>query len=149
MTQVTTGVSIWEARVSLPNPSRLLTLVRWGTVLVALGSAAVHVLALATGVEPSSVRVVALLLTGMACLPCAMHLALLPRRRTWVQTAAVSAAMLVAHPLLLNGAGHHGAAHTGGAVVGVAMVVVPASALVLALSGLGLEVVRHARATAG
>ena len=101
-----------------------------------------------TGVEPSSVQVVALLPMGMACLPCAVHLALLPRRRTWVQPAAVSAATVVAHPLLPDGAGHHGAAHTGGAVVGVAMVVVPASALVLALSGLGLEVVRHARATA-
>ena len=149
MTEVTARVSIWEARVSLSNASRLLTLVRWGTVLVALGSAAVHVLPLATGVEPSSVQVVALLLMGMACLPCAMHLALLPRRRTWVQTAAVSAAMLVAHPVLLDGAGHHGAAHAGGAVVGVAMVVVPTSGLALALSGLGLEVLRHARATAG
>ncbi len=142
MTEVTAPVSIWEARVSLSNPSRLLTLVRWGTVLVALDSAAVHVPALATGVEPSSVRVVALLLMGMACLPCAMHLALLPRRRTWVQTAAVSAAMLVGHPLLsATGSGHHGTAHVGGVVagVGVAMVLLPGLGLVLALSGLTLQ----------
>ena len=79
---------------------------------------------------------------GMACLPCAVHLALLPRRRTWVQTAAVSVAMLVGHPLLsAAGPGHHGTAHSGGLVagVGVAMVAVPALALVLALSGLALE----------
>jgi len=121
--------------------------VRWCTVLVALGSAAVHVLALATGAEPSSVQVVALLLMGMACLPCAMHLALLPRRRAWVQSAAVSAAMLVGHPLVsAAGFGHHGTAHVGGvsAGVGVAMVVVPALGLVLALSGLALETRRSA-----
>jgi hypothetical protein len=58
--------------------------VRWLAVLAALGSAAVHVLALATGPTPSSVQVAALLAMGMACLPCAMHLALLPRRRAWV-----------------------------------------------------------------
>ncbi|MGR6965035.1 hypothetical protein ACU610_11280 [Geodermatophilus sp. URMC 61] len=116
-------------------------------MLVALGSAAVHVLALATGVAPSSVQVVALLVMGMACLPCAVHLALLPRRRTWVQTAVVSAAMLVGHPLLsAAGSGHHGTAHEGGAAVGVgaATVVVPATGLVLALSGLALEARRSA-----
>ena len=115
---------------------------RWCAVLVALGSAAVHVLALATGVAPSSVQVVGLLLMGMACLPCAVHLALLPRRRTWVQTGAVSAAMLVGHPLLsAAGTGHHGMTHVGGGVagVGVAMIVLPALGLVLALSGLTLQ----------
>ena len=120
---------------------------RWCAVLVALGSSAVHVLALATGAAPSSVQVVALLLMGMACLPCAMHLALMPRRRTWVQTAAVSAAMLIGHPLLsAAGSGHHGTAHAGGAAagVGVAMVGVPALGLVLALSGAMLESRRSA-----
>ena len=122
-------------------------MVRCCAVLVAAASAAVHVLALATGVALSSVQVVALLLMGMACLPCAMHLALLPRRRTWVQTAAVSAAMLVGHPLLSTaGSGHHGMVHVGGAAagVGVAMVVVPALGLVLALTGLALEIRRSA-----
>lgn len=117
-------------------------MVRWCAVLVALASAAVHVLALATGVALSSVQVVALLLMGMACLPCAMHLALLPRRRTWVQTAGVSAAMLVGHPLLsAAGSGHHGTAHGGGtaAGVGMAMVVVPALGLLLAVAGLALQ----------
>ena len=126
-------------------------MVRCCAVLVAAASAAVHVLALATGVALSSVQVVALLLMGMACLPCAMHLALLPRRRTWVQTAAVSAAMLVGHPLLsAAGSGHHGAAHVGGAAagVGVAMVVVPALGLLLALAGLTLEVRRSASTAA-
>ena len=116
--------------------------VRWLSVLAALGSAAVHVLALATGPTPSSVQVVALLAMGMACLPCAMHLALLPRRRAWVQTAVVSAAMLGGHPLLSAGlgAGHHGAhAGHGAAAVGAGMVVAPLLGLVLALSGLVLE----------
>lgn len=112
--------------------------VRWLAVLAALGSAAVHVLASATGPTPSSVQIVALLAMGMACLPCAMHLALLPRRRAWVQTAVVSAAMLGGHPLL--SAGHHGAhAGHGAAAVGAGMVVAPLLGLVLALSGLVLE----------
>lgn len=122
-------------------------MLRWCAVLVALGSATVHVLVLATGDAPSSLQVVALLLMGMACLPCAMHLALLPRRRTWVQTAAVSAAMLVGHPLLsVAGPGHHGTAHGSGAAtsVGVASVVVPALGLAVALSGLVLETKRSA-----
>ena len=122
-------------------------MVRCCAVLVAAASAAVHVLALATGGALPSVQVVALLLMGMACLPCAVHLALLPRRRTWVQIAAVSAAMLVGHPLLsAAGSGHHGAAHAGGAAagVGVAMVVVPALGLVLALTGLALDTRRSA-----
>jgi len=123
--------------------------VRCCAVLLVLGSSAVHVLALATGVAPSSVQVVALLLMAMACLPCAVHLVLLPRRRTWVQTAAVSVTMLIGHLLLsAAGAGHHGTGHAGGvaAGVGVAMVVVPALGLVLALSGLALEGRRSASA---
>jgi hypothetical protein len=101
---------------------------------MAVASAAVHVLALATGATPSSLQVLVLLGMSAACLPCAVHLALLPRRRTWVQTAVVSAAMLGAHPLLP--AGHHGTAH---GAVGVAMVAVPALGLVLALAGLRLD----------
>ncbi|MGY1593470.1 hypothetical protein ACI79D_15975 [Geodermatophilus sp. SYSU D00708] len=92
-----------------------------------MASAAVHVLALATGGTPSSVQVVVLLGMGAACLPCAVHLALLPCRRAWLQTAVVSAAMLGAHPLVP--AGHHGAGHGS---VGVALVVVPAAGLALA-----------------
>ncbi len=95
-------------------------------------------------------QVVALLLVGMACPPCAAHLALLCRRRTWVQPAAVSAAVVVvAHPLLPDGVGHHGAVRAPGAVAGAGMLVVPVSGLVLALSGPGLGARRHARATAG
>lgn len=138
---MTTEMSL-AGRSPRVNTSRLYAPVRWGALLVALASAAVHLLALATGVAPSSVQVVALLLMGMACLPCAMHLALLPRRRTWLQTAAVSTAMLVGHPLLsAAGPGHHGTAHASGAAaaVGVAMVVVPALGTVLSLSGLALE----------
>jgi hypothetical protein len=149
VSQVTNIFSICEEAVSKPNDARGYALVRWCAVLVALASAAVHVLALASGPTPSSVEVVAVLVMGMACLPCAMHLALLPRRRTWVQAAAVSAAMLVGHPLLsAAGSGHHGTAHGGGAAagVGVAMVVVPALGLVLALSGLALGTRRPASA---
>lgn len=124
----------------------LLVAVRWCAAGVALGSAAVHVLPLATGGTPSPGLVVALLVMAMACLPCAVHLVLLPRRRTWVQTAVVSAAMLGGHPLLPvgSGAGHHGAVHAG--AVGIAMVLVPLLGLVLALSGLALEVRRPGRA---
>lgn len=126
--------------------AQLLVAVRWCAAGVALGSAAVHVLPLATGGTPSPGLVVALLVMAMACLPCAVHLVLLPRRRTWVQTAVVSAAMLGGHPLLPvgSGAGHHGAVHAG--AVGIAMVLVPLLGLVLALSGLALEVRRPGRA---
>jgi hypothetical protein len=56
-----------------------------------------------------------------------------------VQAAAVSAAMVVAHPLVAatGGNAHHGTA-PGGGVPAVAMVVVPALGLVLALAGLAL-----------
>ena len=120
--------------------------VRWLAVLVALGSATLHVTALATGPTPSYVQVLALLAMGMACLPCAMHLALLPRRRAWVQTAVVSAVMLGGHPLLSAGLGagdHGGHPGHGGAAVGVGMVVAPLLGLVLALSGLVLEARRR------
>ncbi|MGY1631100.1 hypothetical protein ACI784_05235 [Geodermatophilus sp. SYSU D01186] len=110
--------------------------VRGAAAAAALGSAAVHVLALATGAPPSSAQVLVLLGMAMACLPCAVHLALLPRRRAWVQAAAVSAAMVGAHPLVAAGHAHHGTA--GGGAVGVAMVAVPALGLVLALTGLAL-----------
>lgn len=149
MSQVTNVLSICEEAVSKPNAIRGYAVVRWCAVLVALASAAVHVLTLASGPTPSSVQVVAVLLMGMACLPCAMHLALLPRRRTWVQAAGVSAAMLVGHPLLsAAGSGHHGTAHVGGAAAGMggAMVVLPALGLVLALSGLALRGTRPASA---
>ncbi|MGY1644254.1 hypothetical protein ACI782_24370 [Geodermatophilus sp. SYSU D00703] len=122
--------------MSKPNTPRSLAPVRWCAVAVAVASAAVHVLVLTTGGTPSSVQVVALLGMAAACLPCAAHLALLPRRRTWVQTAGVSAAMLVAHPLVSAGAGHSG--HGGTGAVGIAMVVVPALGLALALTGLAL-----------
>ena len=116
-------------------------MVRWSAVLVALTSAAVHVLTLATGPTPSSLHVVAVLAMAMGCLPCAMHLALLPRRRAWAQMAVVSAVMLGGHPLLsaASGAGHHApVASAGGAVLGVALVVGPVVGLTLAVAGLVL-----------
>jgi hypothetical protein len=150
VTQVTSVVSICEDHVSKTNTWRVFLVVRWSAALAALASAGVHVLALATGGPPSSARVLVLLGMAMACLPCAVHLALLPRRRTWVQAAVVSAAMVGAHPLVAAGAGHahHGTAPGGGAV-GVAMVVVPALGLVLALSGLALGRPRPATVARG
>ena len=123
----------------------VLLAVRWCAAGVAVGSAAVHVLPLTTGATPSPGLVVALLVMAMACLPCAVHLVLLPRRRTWVQSAVVWAAMLGGHPLLPvgSGAGHHGAWHAG--AVGTAMVLVPLLGLVLAVSGLALDARRHGR----
>jgi peptidoglycan/LPS O-acetylase OafA/YrhL len=139
VTQVTSAVSICEEHVSKPDREAVPLAVRWSAALLALASAGVHVLALATGDPPSPAQVLVLLGMALACLPCAVHLALLPRRRTWVQAAAVSAAMVVAHPLAAAAGGHahHGAA-PGGGVLGVAMVVVPALGLVLALVGLAL-----------
>ncbi|SDO70813.1 hypothetical protein [Geodermatophilus sp. DSM 45219] len=115
----------------------MFAVVRWSAVLVALSSAAVHVLVLGTGPTPSSLQVVAVLGMAMGCLPCAMHLALLPRRRAWAQMAVVSAVMLVGHPLLsvASGAGHH--APTGPAG-GAALAVAPVVALALAVAGLVL-----------
>ncbi|MGK5114108.1 MULTISPECIES: hypothetical protein [unclassified Geodermatophilus] len=77
-----------------------------------------------------------LLAMGLACLPCALHLVLLPRRRAWAQAGLVAAAMLVAHPLLGPGGAH---AHAGGpaqGALGAAMVLVPALGLGLAGAGL-------------
>ena len=138
MSHVTAAYPLCEDHVAKSNSRRSLDALRWASALVALGSAGLHVLALATGAALAPGRVLAIALMGMACLPCALHLVLLPRRRTWVQTAAVSTAMLVAHPQVPAGAAHHGGDHTG-AAVGVAMVVVPAVGLVLALGGLALD----------
>ncbi len=121
------------------NRWRATGVLRWGAVLVAVTSATCHVLALASGPTPASVHVVVLLAMGMGCLPCAMHLALLPRRRAWVQMAVVSAVMLAGHPVLsaASGAAHHApAVSAGGGVLDVALVVGPVVGLVLALAGL-------------
>ena len=121
------------------NRWRATGVLRWGAVLVAVTSAASHVLALASGPTPSSVHVVVLLAMGMGCLPCAMHLALLPRQRAWAQMAVVSAVMLVGHPVLsaTSGAAHHApAVSAGGGVLDVALVVGPVVGLVLAVAGL-------------
>ena len=111
--------------------------VRWSAVLVALTSAAVHVLVLGTGPTPSSLHVVAVLGMAMGCLPCAMHLALLPRRRAWAQLAVVSAVMVVGHPLLsvTAGGGHHASTGSAG---GAALAVAPVVGLALAVAGLVL-----------
>ena len=97
MTQVTSGVPHWEEPVRDADGGRLL---RGAAALVAVASAAVHALALAlagsAAADPAHLLVLAA--AGMACLPCALHLLLLPRRRAWVHSAAVSTAMLVVHP---------------------------------------------------
>jgi hypothetical protein len=139
VSQVTNVLSICEEAVSKSNGVRGYAVVRWCAVLLALASAAVHVLTLASGPTPSSLHVVVVLGMAMGCLPCAMHLALLPRRRAWAQMAVVSAAMLGAHPLLsaVSGSGHHAAA-SGGAGLGAALVVGPVLGLALAVTGLVL-----------
>ena len=140
MSQVTKALPICEEAVLKSNGGRGHAVARWCAVLVALASAAVHVLALASGPMPSSLHVVAVLGMAMGCLPCAMHLALLPQRRAWAQMALVSAAMLGGHPLLsaASGGGHHAAAATGGAALDAALVVGPVLGLALAVTGLVL-----------
>jgi hypothetical protein len=140
VSQVTNLYPICEEAVSKSNGGRGYAAVRWCAVLVALASAAVHVLTLASGPTPSSLHVVAVLGMAMGCLPCAMHLALLPRRRAWAQMALVSAAMLGGHPLLsaASGGGHHAATATGGTALGAALVVGPVLGLGLAVTGLVL-----------
>ncbi|SDM07143.1 hypothetical protein SAMN05660642_01545 [Geodermatophilus siccatus] len=123
------------------NCTPVTGVLRWGAVLVAVTSAACHVLALTSGPTPSSVHVVVLLAMGMGCLPCAMHLAVLPRRRAWAQMAVVSAAVLAGHPVLsaASGAAHHApAVSAGGRALDVALVVGPVVGLVLAVAGLVL-----------
>jgi hypothetical protein len=151
VTQVTASYSLCEEAVSKSNGRLVHAVVRWGALLVSLASAVVHVLTLATGRTPSSLHVVAVLGMAMACLPCAMHLALLPRRRAWVQMAVVSAVMLVGHPLLsaASVAGHHAPpTSSGGAVLGVALVVGPVAGLALAVAGLLLGGPRRRASTA-
>jgi hypothetical protein len=148
VTQVTASRSLCEEPVSKSNNSPGFAIVRWSAVLVALISAGVHVRTLAAGSTPSSLQVVAVLAMAMACLPCAMQLALLPHRRAWVQVAGVSAVMLVGHPLLgaAAGAGHH--APTGSAG-GAALAVAPVAGLVLAVAGLVLGGPRWGAGPAG
>ncbi len=102
--------------------------------LVAGASAGAHALALSGSTAAAPTRLLVLAAMAMACLPCGLHLLLLPRRRAWVQLAAVSAAMLALHPFVAGGHGSHG---TPPAVT-AAMTALPALALALALAALAL-----------
>ena len=126
----------------------MLAVVRWSAVLVALTSAAVHVITLGTGPTPSSLHVAVVLGMAMGCLPCAMHLALLPRRRAWAQMSVVSAVVLVGHLALSVtwGAGHHASTGPAG---GAALVVAPVVGLALAVAGLVLSAPRRGESPAG
>ena len=124
--------------MSNPNAGRRLRIVRRAAALIALASAAVHAVALAGSTAAPPEHLLVLAVMGMACLPCALHLVLLPRRRAWVQMAVVSAAMLGVHALVTGG---HGAAQHGGtpATVGTAMTVAAALGLAFAACGLALD----------
>jgi hypothetical protein len=92
------------------------------------------------------VHLLVLAAMGMMCLPCALHLVLLPRRGAWAQLAVVSAAMLAVHPLLVgeHDMGHHSPAP---AAIMVAMVTVASGGLALAVWALALDTLaRRARA---
>ena len=135
---------VCEERVRDADGGRVLRSV---AALVAVASAGTHALALAGSTAAAPARLLVLAAMGMACLPCALHLLLLPRRRAWVQLAAVSAAMLALHPLVAGGHGSHGTAPAVTAAVTAAMTAVPALALALALAGLARGVrARRARA---
>ncbi len=123
-----------EEPVRDPDGGRVLRAV---AALVAVASAAAHAVAFVMALAGSTAapaHLLALAAMGTACLPCALHLLLLPRRRTWVLMGAVSAAMLVLHPLVAGGHGAHGTAP----VVAAAMTVLAAAGLALALAALAL-----------
>ena len=96
------------------RPEVRLGLGRAAAVL-ALASAAVH-LALVDAASLGS-----LLMVGMAaaCLPCAWHLWRSPTGAVWGMTAALDAAMLVAHAQMLAGSSAH--LHHSGTTAGAAM----------------------------
>jgi hypothetical protein len=127
-------------RAAATSGGRSLAVLRCATALVAVASAALHLVAAASSADDSLTHRLVLVGMAMACLPCAVHLVLLPSRRVWVQTAAVSAAMLAIHPLLVlgTGAAHHGSLHAGSgwAVLPAAMIAVPLVAALLAVTGL-------------
>jgi hypothetical protein len=99
--------------------------------------AGAHLVA-AAGAHASGLHVLLLLGMALACLPCAVHVVLVPGPRTWLRATLVSAAGLAAHPLLgLLPAGHPGHAHAPAAAFAVTgMVLGPA--LTLGVSALGL-----------
>ncbi len=143
MTQVTCGVPLEEELVRYPDAARVLRPV---TALVAVASAAAHVVLLTGSAAAPPAHLLVLAAMAMVCLPCALHLLLLPRRRAWVQTGAVSASMLVVHPLVAGGHGPHGTAPA----LTMAMTALPALGLALALAGLALGTrVRGAGGRAG
>ena len=76
--------------------------------LLALGSAAVHLLL----VDAGSLGSLAMLGMALVCLPCAWHLWRTPTGSTWAATAGLDAAMLALHAqMLAPSAGH---AHAAG-----------------------------------
>ncbi|SDP42790.1 hypothetical protein SAMN05660199_03897 [Klenkia soli] len=109
-------------------PVRALALGRAAAVL-AVGSAAVHLLLAATG-ELSALAMAAM---ALACLPCAVHLWRAPTASVWGLTALVDLGMLAVHAPMVLGEGamhvHVGAPAVAGLVLVVAQLLLAGVAL--------------------
>lgn len=92
---------------ALPAPATPVRLLGRGAALLALGSAAVHLLLVDTG----SLGSLAMVGMALVCLPCAWHLWRSPTGSTWAATAGLDAAMLVLHAQMLAPAAGHAHDH--------------------------------------
>lgn len=98
--------------------------------MLALGSAALHVVLAASG----ELDALAMAAMALVCLPCAVHLWRSPTAPVWGLTALVDLGMLALHVPMLAGSGmHHGTA-AGPGSVGVLALVLVVGQLALAAS---------------
>ncbi len=126
MTQLAPRAAALHAR---PHP----LLLGRTAALLALGSAAVHLLLVDLGTLGS----LAMLGMALVCLPCAWHLWHSPTGGTWAATAGLDAAMLVLHAqMLAPAAGHAHAAHSPGRLMWLGLGLVAGQLALAAVAGL-------------
>lgn len=119
---------------------------RWPAAAATLGSAGMYAVVLASAGWAELQGLVAVVMT-LTCLVCAAHLIARPHRRAWAHASVASAAMLVAHPVMMVTAGHAQHASLGPVGDALAWGMLLAPGLSLAVAFYGFMVSRSARLT--
>jgi hypothetical protein len=98
-----------------------------------VGCSALHIVGAATTASSDGLHVLAMIGMAVVCLPCAVHVVVMPGRAVWFRAVLLSGGMLAAHALMTITPGH---VHTGAPeVVSVGTIVGPALTLVISAWG--------------